>query len=145
MITVHQAVLTKKHFSREKRKISKMNKIVILMILILGSIFVASGQETKQHLPEVCGLKPILKAKCSPDKSDDDCHACILPFLKVSISPTIFAQFICTKILKDRCKLAEYRKYSRIQKCKSRNFGQIWGHFFQFGLYSGHYSVQYNT
>ena len=59
------------------------------------------GQEIKQKLPEVCGLKPILQSKCSGDKSDDDCHACVLPYLKENchdLKPEPGKELDCEKV-----------------------------------------------
>jgi hypothetical protein len=74
-----------------------------LILVLLNVCFLAilvSCQE--QKLPEVCGLKPILKSKCSPEKTDDECHLCILPFLKENCSvlkPEPGKEVDCEKVL----------------------------------------------
>jgi len=53
------------------------------MFVVLALVSYASCQDNppKKKIPEICGLKPILEAKCSPDKNLEECTQCILGVL----------------------------------------------------------------
>ena len=56
-----------------------MNYFDIVTVVVA----IVNAQTAPNHkLPEVCGLKPILRSKCPDEKSDDECLVCVLPFLK---------------------------------------------------------------
>ena len=80
-----------------------MSNVWFVVGLLLAAVVVAVSSEGPQHLPEICGLKPILRSKCPEEFSDDQCHnECILPLLMKNchdLKPQPGKELDCEKVL----------------------------------------------